>query len=405
MTSTHRGRRKRVATGIYRDRFGFAIPVDGKEHRYPLGTPLEELRRAKRELMDARPARRARAHTLDYHFDEYLKTIPDVPRPQPDGSVREGRRRRDERALWRHWQAAGFGTRPPGSVKALEISQQLATWGSQPSGPRGRVLTPATLKHLRRLLGVVFTTANGRSGYNPVRDVKAVTLRYEEARAIPYALIDLIFAAMPDLGAPERGTAKKTGGPGRSAVNRSRIRLLVMAYTGLPPAQLKRLEPRDLRLDDHAVLARPRRKGAGSRARLLPLSDQGVAALRAFAEANCFGSFNTRVLSRTWRAAVTRVRAAWEQARRDGVHQHPWPLADDVRAYDLRHSFGTELLLATNSLKTVGDMLLHSSRSTTARYTLGAVDPLLRDAAEKLAARLTKGGGVFHVERKMEQAD
>lgn len=376
MTKAKRGRRKPLARGIYQDKYGIGIPIDGKEHRFPRGTPLEELRRFKRESMQARPPKRVRTHTLDAYFHEYLKTIPDEPRPQRDGTIKEGYRRRNERALWRHWQLAGFGGRAPGAITSVDVRQQLAAWESV--GAKGRAIAPATRKHLRRLLGAVYRTANGKAGYNPVREVRTVTLRYEEPRAIPYAIVDLILQQMPD----------KVAGH----VNRAKLRLRVQAYTGLPPAQVARLKPRDLDLEDRAVLARPRRKGEGVAAIRLPLIEEGVEALRAFAAADAFGPFNSRNLARTWRLAVTKARQQWEAARAQGLHTHRWPLPEDVRAYDLRHSFGTELMLTTGNLKVVADMLMHATLTTTARYTLAAVARHLRDAAD--AIHLDRAGSI-----------
>jgi integrase len=360
----NRGKRIRLATGIYQDRYG--ITVRPGETRFPLGTPLEQLRRARREAIEEREGTLVRRGTLGAGFEAYLLSMP------------EGPRRRDERALLLHWRDAGFEPLAPNSVQPVQVQQQLAKWAGR--------FTPATLGHLRRVLGAVYRAINGKAGYNPVRDVPTIHRRYEEPRAIPYDLIELILSQMPDLGMSLPNTAKKKGGAGRSPVNKTKIRLRVMAYTGLPPAQLGRILPRDLDLKNRHVLARPRRKGAGSDARLLPLTDRGVQAFELFQAAECFGPFSSRAAARVWRRAITRTRKAWEKE-----HQRPWPLADDVRAYDLRHSFGTELLLATGDLKLVGDMLLHSSLSTTARYTLAAVEPRLRTGADALSKRLEDG--------------
>lgn len=356
-----RGRRKRLITGVYSDRFGVTVRVRTKEVRFPLGTPLEELKRARKDLQDELAGTPTRRGTLGSAFDAYLKTVP------------EGHRRRDEAALLLHWREAGFADLAPGGVKGLEIRQQLTAW-------KGR-FSPATIKHLRRVLGAVYRAVNGKSGYNPVRDVPTVTLRYEEPRAIPYEIIELIFAQMPDLGRAEKNEH-------RSTVNKTKLRLKVMAYTGIPPAQLKRILPRDVDLRAKMVLARPRRKGAGADARQLPLTDQGVRAFESFIAGDCFGWFNTRSAAQVFRRAITKAQHAWEQEQAKQKKHIPWPLPDDTRAYDLRHSFGTQLLLATGDLKLVADMLLHANLSTTARYTLAAVDPRLKAGADALSKRM-----------------
>ena len=53
---------------------------------------------------------------------------------------------------------------------------------------------------------------------------------------------------------------------------------------------------------------------------------------------------------------------------------------DDLTPYVLRHSFATAVYAATGDLHAVGQLLLHSSPTLTARYALGAVPARLREA-------------------------
>ena len=367
----YRGKPIRLATGIYQDRYRIVVRVGGKDiGRFPIGTPLPEMRQAQRDYRDGRdlPSPET-AGTLGAWFDDYLRAFP------------KGPHRRDEGSLLQHWRDAGFDAKVPSAVVPLEIRQQLARW-------HGR-FAPRTINHLRRVLGAVYTSKNGRAGFNPVRDVPKITILDEEPRAVPYELIEFIFRHMPDRGRGEKGSAKKDGGPGRPTVGKAKIRLRVMAYTSRPPAELKRIQPRDLFLDEQAMIARPRRKGAGARGKRVPLTDQGVEALRAFVRHDCFGPFSTRSVGKTWRRAVTKARAAWEkaQAARGAKAPVPWPLPDDVRAYDLRHSFASAMMRATDgNLKAVADHLLHTSLKTTERYTLAVVDEQMQRAAAALSA-------------------
>lgn len=361
----YRGKRVRLATGIYSDRYGVTVRAkargDVKEIRYPLGTPLDTLRKARRDLRDElRVEPQARHGTLAQDFAAYLQTFPNGPR------------RRDESALLDHWRDVGLATRNRDEITALEIRQQLALWSAR--------FKPATLNHLRRVLGAVYSAVNGRSGVNPVRDVPKATVRYEEPRAIPYPIIELIFANIPDIGRGEKGTAKKDGGPGRSTINKTKLRLRVMAYTGLPPAQLGRVQSRDLNLRAKTVYARPRRKGAGVDGYTLPLIDQAVEAFRAFDRAQCYGAFSSRSAAKTWRLAVNKAKQQWRRER----PREPWPVPADVRAYDLRHSFASAVMMLTGDLQAVADLLMHTSLSTTRRYTKGAVNPRMQHARDRL---------------------
>lgn len=374
-----RGKRIPLARAIYQDRYGITVRVAGKDiGRWPVGTPLAELRQAQRDYRDEQslPETDARRGTLAEWFEAYLLTC------------RAGAHRRDERALLEHWRRAGFDRKAPGGVTPLDVRQQLAAFGAEtktietPAGGQRRVprFAPRTINHLRRVLGAVYRATNGNAGYNPVRDVGKLTVIDEEARDIPYALIEFIFAQIPDRGRANKGEKRPT-------INTAKIRLQVEAYTARPPAEIKRIQPRDLFLDDRAMLARPRRKGAGAQGKRLPLTDRGVAALRAFARHNLFGPYNTRSAAKVWTGAVQKARALWEAEQAKLRHPAPWPLPDNVRPYDLRHSFATDLLRATDgNLKAVKDMLLHTTFRTTERYTLGMVDEQARTSVQALSA-------------------
>jgi len=111
-----RTKRVRLATGIYSDAWGVSVIFRGKEQRYPLGTPLDELRRDRRELVDAAGAAPARRGTLAAAVTAYLETIP------------EGSRRRDVRTMLQHWLDAGLGPLALDAVTPLELRKQLAAW-------------------------------------------------------------------------------------------------------------------------------------------------------------------------------------------------------------------------------------------------------------------------------------
>jgi integrase len=339
-----RTKRVRRATGIFEDPYGISIIVRGKEYRYPVGTPLEQLRRDRRELVDAAGAPANRKGTLDKAFDDYLETIP------------EGKRRRDVKTMLQHWRDAGFGAYAVDAMKAIDIKKQLAAWPD---------FSLKTKNDLRQVLGAVFNAVNGRSGYNPVRDVKRFKIRYDEPRGIDHVLIEQLFTFIPDRGRPVKGQKRPT-------VNLSKLRLEVMAWTGLTPAMLKRVELRDFNPKTKMMFVRPRQKGEGVDAAMIPLLDEGVKAFKALAKASAFGTFNTRSVAYVWNRALKKMRKAWEKEQAGKRTPKPWPLADDARPYDLRHSFGTLMLSETGDLEGTATLMRHATLQQTRRYTQAA---------------------------------
>lgn len=79
-------------------------------------------------------------------------------------------------------------------------------------------------------------------------------VRYDDARAIPSALIDRIIDGMPDRGKPTDSV---------KTVNLTKLRLRVMQYTGLSQAMLKRVEPHHLDFRKKTMYVTTRLKGAG----------------------------------------------------------------------------------------------------------------------------------------------
>ena len=204
----------------------------------------------------------------------------------------------------------------------------------------------------------------------------------DEARAVSQALIDAIFAAMPDRGRPTKGHP-------RSSVNLTKLRLRVMATTGLPPAQIMRLSPADVNLTARTIYVRPRRKGKGVAGRTLPLTHAAVEALQAFAAAGAWGRFSTHSMGMSFARAVETARQAWEAAGQR------WDVPQGFRAYDLRHSFLSAAYAVTGDIRAVAELGLHASLQTTRRYTEGAVSgrtQLARDALDG-ASRVPAGAG------------
>ena len=336
-----RGTRQRIATGIFRDSIGIAVivSVNGKPHEYRCAhdADVAELIKERLTLKKAGALdverESATADTLRADAATYLATL-------------TGRHKADADDILTHWVTA-FGDRHRDAITAVDVRQQLAAWGKAPS----------TLNHRRQVLSSLYKSLNGANGYNPVREVPKVRERYDTPRSLSYSVITAILDQM---------------GP-----TQSRARFAVMAYTGLPQAQMAQLTPADVDLKAKTVRVSPRRKGKGSPGRTLPLSPQAVQAFKDFAAADCWGEFSRSSMAKAFRNAVRTARAT----RQD--------IPASIRAYDLRHSFLTEVYRKTGDIHAVSHLALHSTPAQTARYAQSAVKERM---AEAIRATFSKRG-------------
>lgn len=380
-------RRTRLATGIYQDVWGISVIVqrgdERPERRYPLGTPLDELRQARRDLIDELEAGdhtpTARG-TLAGDVALCVQTIP------------PGRHRQTTEALLRHWvtapldvhgQASTFGAQPRRQLTAVQIRTQLAVFSSTTRPDGRRRFAPKTVKELRRLLAWVFVTLDGADGHNPVRAVKAPRVRYDDPRGLDYGIIRRIIAAMPDRGRAARGKS-------RPAVSLTKLRLRVMAYTGLHQVEVARLQPKDVDLRGRRLWIHPRQKGTGTEGAWHRLTTPAIDALRDFVKAKAFGPFSARSMATTWRVAVTAARARWEREHARRRPPVPWPAPDNVRPYDLRHSVGTQVYLETGDIRAAQAILRHRQLSTAERYTQAGVSARAEAARDALEQAWTR---------------
>lgn len=249
---------------------------------------------------------------------------------------------------------AVFKDRPRDGIAADDIAAQLALWRTTPrtvtytrrktdKTPRtARItLSAGAVNKRRSALMHLFTTLDGKSAPNPVKDVP----KFREPDALPrgleYSAIRALFATMTD--------------------SPSKARLMVLAYTGIPHKQLEQLTVADVDLERGTVRAAGRRKGKGTGPRVMPLTKDGVRAMKAMARTDAWGAFSRSTLRKLFQAACAAVPAL--KAR-----------AATLTPYDLRHSFGTEVYRASGDIRATQVLMGHSSPTLTHRYTLGAVE-------------------------------
>lgn len=413
------GSRVRVAEGVYRDRYGLSgvVWVKGQrriEQRFPLDTEINtilawRLQTAADLLNGVAPAARrpTAAGTLAQDSEKFLAMLP------------EGGRKKSFAQLLAHWRRSPLADVPRAAITRLQIAEQLHAW-------EGEQLSASELNHRLRAIRAVYRELDGDDAPNPAARVKKRREPPREPRAVPIEFVEIILAHVPDrrhtraltvadaqaiTAAVHAGTracelarhygvsdtlirkiARRRGDvAGWNQVSHSKIRLRVMAWTGMPQIQMERLRPQDLDLENARVHLRPRQKGRGAPGAWVRLIPPGLEALRDFAAANLFGRpFSRRSLARTWARAIDatlRDLGAQDPAR---LTQVLAVIPDGCRPYDLRHSFLTDAYRRTGDIRAVAEMAQHADLQTTKRYTEGAVSERVDAAIAKMSERWTQ---------------
>lgn len=328
-----------------------------RERRFPDGTSKQTIRdwidrergRLKEDLPPASPG------TFAKDVERYLDTLADRP------TLRHARSQQLD------WWIGRFGKLRRHHITAPLIRAHLAELRTSKSA--------STCNHYRLALAHLWSTLDGRNAANPLRDVPRFQEPEAEPRNLSPELVAAVLNALPSWGCATKHTARPT-------VNKGAIRLRVMATTGLSPAEIKRIQPDDLLLEQRAVYVRRRMKGKGAPGMVLPLTTDGVAALEAFAAGKAFGRFASAGLWTQWARACQRL---LQQPDLDaGLRK---ALQRPSRPYDLRHTFGTFLLQQTGNLDTTQALMRHLKKTTTLRYARAAVAPQLRAAVDALDGR------------------
>lgn len=342
-----RGTRTTVDANIYRDDYGFEIIVRRrgatgraryKGHHYSIQFLRSERQRITDDLDDSTPIIKG---TLAGDFAEMLKSL-------PDGSIK-----RNRSSDGKHWIDAGFGTLPRHKLTPEMIERQCRAWSD---------CAASTIKHRLDALRAVYQFHDDDAG--PVAKVPRPKER-RDVRIVPQALIEAVLMQL--------GTGK----------NHARIR--VIARTGLPHAQIKRLRPADLDLVGRTMFIVARKKGAGVPGRTLPITHAAVLAFEEFVAHEAFGPFSNASLYKAFQRAVGRAREKWCK------HCGPWPAPPHFRPYDLRHGFLTEVYRRTRDLRVTAELGLHADMTITAMYAQAAVSENANAARDKLDGMLPDG--------------
>jgi integrase len=337
---------KKLAPGIYthgKDAYRFFARVRTKlqSHifRPPIPLSLTGLKEAYRQwrqtLIDGPPRPPTHRGTFAADIHTYLTRVSAMP------TIKERIRHLD---LW----AAALGReRPRASISATEIDVVLQGW-------LAAGLAPQTVKLRRGALAHVWSILDGKHAPNPVKGSQRPVPPPAEPRDVPLETAQAIFAAMRP--------------------SQSKIRLWVIATTGLPHKQLGKLKPTDVDFVRMAIRVTPRRKGKGAAGGWRPIGEAAMEALTAFDRANLYGPFSPSTMHRAFKLACSKA----------GVGTHFTP-------YGFRHSFGTWVQRQSGDTATTAWLLGHASLKTAERYAMSAQMAVAQRAVDAL--QLPEGFG------------
>lgn len=250
------------------------------------------------------------------------------------------------------WEAALGPDTLPDDVQKDDVARVLNGW-------RGAGLAADTCNKRRTALLAFYNRRNGRSGYNPVREVQRMRPPDPLPRGLPYAQIERALKQLPKC--------------------KTRARLRVLAYTGMRPGQVMKMQPDDWDTKHQTLTVRGTGKGRGTKPYVIPLSAQATKALTEFDEVDAWGEFTWAPMGRLWKEAWIAATTGQDRiALRGKCAGIPTPVP-----YDLRHSLGTAIYRKTGDLKAAKDLLGHSSIRMTERYTLAAVPERSKKAMAK----------------------
>ena len=318
--------------GIKRDRYGFRAYVKvgniQREKRFKPDAKLstmqawrEDCQRSLRKLPQAPTAADTfKADTRAYLARETIK-----------GLTSYASRVCEVEAWYPH-----IGHLPRSRVTREDVIQAREAWLRDGYAPK-------TINHRLRALRHVYRTLDGSKAPTPADDVPKLKEPDPDPQFVAVSTIRKVARALTD--------------------PKTRARFMVLAATGMRPAQLRRAEPIDVNLKRRIWLVRPAK--GGNRIPLVLTTDM-VAAWRAFIAADAWGSFDGSDYARALYAA--------------GWPQH-------VRPYNVKHTIGITLAESDAEWEDIKDYFGHTDVKTTRIYT-GLVMKRLRSTAKKLEGRI-----------------
>jgi len=345
----------RKLKGIRRRRGGWRVTVRVCGHLYtkqfPIDEPPAKMRAWREQQIDIHGGRRARGGSLRADVATFLARPEIAAQPYVKQTA----------ASLALWVAALGGDRPRVDLTRDEIEAVLQRWL--------KTLAAPTVYHRRSALLSLYATLDGAGATNVVKATTCPRSWIPRDHSVPYATLAAVIAAMPAWRYPKKGTREP-------AV--AKIVASVIVAVGIRPIDLQRIRRADIHWDAATLRWPASGKGRGVAARTLPLTPEGLEALRQFDAVNAYGAFNPEAVGHSFKRAARRV---------DGPDT-------PIHLYALRHSVGADLYRVTRDLATVGRMLGHAPGSpATAQYAQGANAEVDRAAATALSAARAAAAG------------
>lgn len=342
--------RTRIASGIYRDRYGLAATVKvgrvQREQRFPADEPIDRLQawqvRTRADLTEDRDETR----TIDEPIPARGTFASDLPRrlKQIEGRASYAA----DRSHLRAWLPF-LGPLPRRTIRPAHVRRAFTAWLAAGKSAR-------TIRHRRRVLRELYVGLDGAHAKPPIAGVKVPKPDDPHPTPVAHATIRKVAKSL-------KAGGKNAKGHGSDSV-KGYARFLVRATTGQRPSQIMRAQPGDVDLTRRIWFVRA---GKGGLAVPLPLDREMVKAWRAFIAAAAWGPFDVRSFSYL-------------------IRRHGWPAG--VRPYTLRHTFAIDHLLAGTSLGNLQGLLGHKQIETTRRHYAPVLLVLLRKTVGKRKLKL-----------------
>ncbi len=244
--------------------------------------------------------------------------------------------------------------RPRASITRDEIEAVLQRWLTHYAEP--------TVYHRRSALLQLFTVLDGAGAANPVKDTTCPKSWIPADHSVPFKTLSAIVDAMPDFRYAKKGIR---------APSIAKLVGRVIITIGLRPVDLLQIRRNDIDWTAGTLRWPASAKGKGTTARTVPLTPEGLEALKAFDAAHAYGAFSPEAVSHSFKRAARRI---------DGDET-------PIHLYAGRHAIGADLYRETKDLATVGRMLNHAPGSrATAQYAQGANADVDRAAVVALSA-------------------
>lgn len=252
------------------------------------------------------------------------------------------------------WETALGGERSRGEIERDEIEAVIQGWLTRYKEP--------TVYHRRSALLSLYTTLDGAGAANPVKETTCPQAWVPADHSVPFEKLAAIVDAMPEWHYPKKGIKQPSIA---KLVGR------VIVAIGIRPVDLQKIRRHDVDWAAATLRWPASAKGKGANPRTVPLSAEGLLALRLFDAANAYGAFKPEAVSHSFKRAARQLEG----------DETP------IHLYSGRHTVGADLYRATGDLATVGRMLNHAPGSrVTPQYAQGANVDVDRAAVLALSA-------------------